>query len=245
MDRGGNVQGSVESSVFLDERRTMVLRVASLAALVYGALLFLQLSAFRLADANVTSDSFQGALVSIGDHTLVFALSAALGAIAVACLVPMMVAVWETADHIERPFAAMICILLVISSVLFVDAYAHLGNLVGVAADYKRALAPQQWIVLQGDTLGDQYQILQYAGLFTLGLALLIWSWLMTRSSIYPKQLSWLTWTFGLLCFASVVAPAPMTALVVVRMVWALALGVVWLRAASPHELPENESVST
>ncbi len=223
----------------------MVLRVASLAALVYGALLLLQLSTFRLADANVTSDSFQGALVSIGDHSVVFALSAGLGALAVACLVPMMVAVWETADDVERPFAAMICILLVISGVLLVDAYAHLGNLVGVAADYKRALGPREWVVLQGDTLGDQFQILQYAGLVALGIALLIWSWLMARSSLYPKAMSWLTWGFGLLCFASVVQPTLMTAMIVVRLVWAMTLGVVWLRSSAPRDLAENESVST
>jgi tellurite resistance protein TehA-like permease len=224
----------------------MVLRVGSLAALAYAALLFLQLSTFRLADAKVTSDSFEGALVSIGDHTVIFALSAGLGAIAVACLVPMMVTVWETAEPVERPFAAMICILLLISGILLVDAYAHLGNLVGVAADYKRALAPREWIVLQGDTLGDQYQILQYAGLFSLGIALLIWSWLMTRSAVYPKAMSWLTWGFGLLCFASVVHPAPMAAMVVVRLVWAMTLGIVWQRAASaPRELAETKSIST
>jgi tellurite resistance protein TehA-like permease len=231
--------------MILDERRGMVLRFASLAALTYGALLLLQISTFRLADANVTSDSFQGALVSIGNHSVVFALSAGLGALAVACLVPMMVGVWETSEPDEQPFAAMICILLLISGVLLVDAYAHLGNLVGVAADYKRAVAPRDWIVLQGDNLGDQFQILQYAGLVAQGIALLIWSWLMARSALYPKPMSWLTWGFGLLCFASVIQPAPMTAMIAVRLVWASSLGIVWLRATTPRELAENESVST
>ncbi|HEX5367870.1 MAG TPA: DUF4386 family protein [Dehalococcoidia bacterium] len=194
--------------------------------------------ATRLADTDISSDNFRPVIVAIGSHRDTYALSAAFGALGVACFVPMILAVWESTDAQDKPFAVMVGLFMLISAGLLLDAYAHQGNLVGTAADYINYPAMRDVIVIQADQMGDQAQILEYAGLVSFGISLLLWSWLMTRSAVYPKALSWLTWGLGLLCFASVIQPAPMIA---VRLVWAVALGAIWLRVEGPATIAEAE----
>ncbi len=225
-----------------DGRTNSLLRLASLAAFLFATLLLLQLSTARLAETNISSDSFQSVLISIGAHRMMFSLSAFFGTLAVVCLIPMMLGVWESTAVTDRPFAVMIAVLLLISGMLLVDAYAHLGNLIGVAEDYRHAVAPRDVIVFQGDTIGDQFQILQYAGLVAFGIAMLVWSWLMARSEVYPKPMSWLTWAVGLLSFAFVIQPVMF---IPTLLVWAVALGVVWQRATMPKPVTDMESASS
>ncbi len=201
----------------------------------------LQLMATRLADADITSDNFRPVIAAIAAHRDTYALSAAFGALAVACLVPIVIAIWESTDSQDKPFAAMVGLFMLISAGLLLDAYAHQGNLVGTAGDYVNYPAMRDIVVMQGDQMGDQAQILQYAGLVSFGIGLLLWSWLMTRSAVYPKAVSWLTWGLGLLCFASLIQPAPMIA---VRLAWAFVLAVVWMRVESPATIAEAEPSS-
>ena len=198
----------------------------------------LQLFATRISEADISSDNFRPVMAEIAAHRDAFALSAAFGALSIACLVPIIVGIWESAEAQDRPFVVMVGLFMLIAGVLLLDAYAHQGNLVGTASDYLNTPGQRDIIVLQGDQMGDQAQILEYAGLVAFGLGLLLWSWLMTRSSVYSKAMSWLTWGLGLLCFASVIQPAPM---IVVRLVWAFALGAVWLRADAPGAVIEAE----
>ena len=209
--------------------------------MLFGALLALQLMATRLAETDITSDNFRPVIVAIGAHRDTYALSAAFGALAIACLVPIIVGIWESTDAQDKPFAVMVGLFLLISAGLMLDAYAHQGNLVGTAADYINYPAMRDTIVMQGDQMGDQAQILEYAGLVAFGIGLLLWSWLMTRSAVYPKAVSWITWGLGLLCFASVIQPAPMVA---VRLIWAFALAAVFMRVEAPAPIAEAEPSS-
>ena len=213
--------------------RQDILRVAGLAGILFGSLLILQMVFYRLAGADVYTDSFESTLVQILDHRTIFTLSGVAGALGVACTLPAMLGFLYTFDRGEdRPFFYVACAFVMLSALLLIDAYAHYGNLVGTALDYTHGAAPRDVVVLNGDTIGDQFEILQFAGLVSFGVGLLIVAWLLSRSEVYQKPLAWLTFFVGVSSFFFTIVPALFIA---GRLVWAFSFGATWFRASIPQ----------
>jgi hypothetical protein len=99
--------------------------------------------------------------------------------------------------------------------------------------DYIRATSPADPSALVGDTIGDQFEILQYAGLVSFGIAAMIFGWLMSRSRFYQKPLVWLSLTVGLTSLVFNVLPVLFT---LARLAWTFALGATWFRAGQTEE---------
>jgi Domain of unknown function (DUF4386) len=214
-------------------------RIGAFAMLLFGILLVLQMLSYRIAGANVYGEDFAATLIQIADHRAMFTLSAGAGAVAVACTLPAMLGFFFTFDEDDRPFMMVGCAFLLISVALLLGAYAHYGNLVGTAMDYVRATSPTDPSALNGDIIGDQFEILQYGGLVSFGIATMIFGWLMSRSGSYRRPLVWLSLVVGLTSLLFNVVPVLFT---LARLVWAVALGATWFRAGEAEDVGRIES---
>ena len=108
------------------------------------------------------------------------------------------------------------------AAVVLVIAFTHYGNLTGTSFDFIHHRAPADVVINKADSISDQFQILEFAGLVIWGIALIGFSVLMARAEDVPSPLAWLTFTVGVVCFAYVRAPILLD---VSRVGWSLAMG--------------------
>ncbi len=215
-------------------------RIAGVAAVIFGGLLILQMVSYRMTGADVyTETNWAGTFHQIVDHKLAFSISAASGALAAACTIPLVLGFWFSVEEDDRPLASVACGFLLLSAIILVDGMAHYGNLVGTSFDYINHLAPQDVIIQNGDSIGDTFQIMQYGGFTFFGFGLLIMARLMDRSEVFPKSLAWFSALVGVssLCFNFLPA-----LFIGGRLAWVLSMGFTWLRAA-PQPAEDAESV--
>jgi hypothetical protein len=220
-----------------------VIRLAGIGSALYAVFLIVEMVSYRLVGTNVLSDSFAPVLGQIAAHRYAFALSGVAGALSVGCLLPIALGLVYTLREKDRPLALLGVGFLVLAVGLTIVAYANYGNLYGTAIDYVHALAPQGTIAENGDILGDQFEITQYAAFFVYGVALLIFAALMSRSPQYQKHLVWLSVATGLAAWGYTVVPLPLALLTTARLAWALTLASMWLRDAEAEPVAEVETV--
>lgn len=213
--------------------RQDLLRIGGYAGLLFFTALVLQLITYRIAGANIYTDTdWISTFNHILEHRASFTISMGAGALAAGCAIPLMLGFFQTIEANDRPILWVGCAFIFLATLLTIDAYAHAGNLVGTAKDYVHGLAPPDVIVAFADQGGgDQYEILQYAGAASFGVGLLVMTWLMTRSAFYAKPVAWLTFSLGVVSFFANIAPVPFT---VDRLAWVMCISLVWLRATVP-----------
>lgn len=222
--------------------RQDLLRFAGYAGLLFFSVLVLQMITYRIAGADILTDTDWPATFNrILEHRAAFTISMGAGAVAAGCLIPLMLGFFQTTDAADRPYLYVACGFLFLAALLSIDAYAHAGNLVGASKDYVHGLAPVDTLVAISDQAqGDQYEILQYGGLFSFGVGLLMITWLMTRSAFYVKPIAWLTFSLAVTSFLSNIAPSFFAA---DRLIWVFSLGFVWLTATVPATDEEAATV--
>jgi hypothetical protein len=217
-------------------------RIAGFSALLFGSLLIFQMICQRLVGANVYADTGWPALFSrIVEHKSLYALSAAAGAVAAACTVPLVLGYWYSLEKEDAPLTFIASAFLLFSTLILVAAFAQYGNLVGTSFDYVNNVVPNYVAIEAGDSMGDQFQILQYAGFASFGFGLLLFCLLMSHSDFFPRPVIWLSAFVGMSALFSTVFPL---AFVVGRITWAFCLGVAWLRGPVTEIAPESESVT-
>jgi hypothetical protein len=182
--------------------------MAGAAALIMGGLLIFHLLALHFMGVNLLAenDEFEGVLQTISENKHLYAASGIVEAMAVACLIPIALSFIFIFDQ-DRAFAIMAAVFLVIGGAILVVAYAHYGNLVGLAMDFQQHRAANPLLFELADNEGDVFQIIQYGGLATIGFALVTFSVLMTRSDYYPAPIAWITFATGLVAFFYTVVP--------------------------------------
>jgi len=163
-----------------------------MAGILGSLALVVQLVTYTLSGAAVYSDDYAPTLAAISAHRTDFTLSAGSGAVAMACLLPVALGIFLSFEDDYRPAAALGSLFLALSAALTITAYAFYGNLVGTAADFAAGLAPQAVVIENADVLGDQFAILQFAGLLALGVGLLTLGHLALRTAAFPRVVGWL-----------------------------------------------------
>jgi hypothetical protein len=182
--------------------------MAGVAALTMGVLLTFHLIAVKVMGASilVNNQEFEAFLYAVGEHKHLYTASGVVEALSVACLIPIglsFIAIFED----DRPYAILAVAFLFIGGALLVDAYAHYGNMVGLAMDLQLHRAPTDLLIKLADTQGDLFEIIQYGGLCGIGAAFVIISVLMLRSEYYPAPMAWMTFAVALFAFFYTVVP--------------------------------------
>jgi len=132
--------------------RQDLLRLAGYAGLLFFAALVLQLITYRLAGANIYTDTdWISTFNHILEHRAAFTLSMGAGAVAAGCAIPLMLGFFQTLEPNDRPILWVAAAFIFMSTLLLVDSYAHAGNLVGTAKDYVHGLAAPDVIVAFAD----------------------------------------------------------------------------------------------
>jgi len=180
---------------------------------------------------------FANLLLVVGEHKILWESSGIAQAAAAACLLPIGIAFVMSFDE-QRPFMLLGAAFLLVAVGLYVDAYAHYGNMVGLGADVIHQRAPLDLLIKLADTLGDEFEILQYGAMFALGSSMIIFSFLMTNSEYYPRPISWLTFAFGVTAFFFTALPI---LFVLTRLAWLLVMGSHWLYAYASQGAEEEE----
>jgi hypothetical protein len=215
--------------------------MAAIASLGMGALITFHLIAMRVMGITilVNNQEFEGFLTGVAQHKHLYAASGIVEALSVACLIPMALAFVAVFEE-DRAYAILAAAFLLVGGVLLVDAYAHYGNMVGLAEDLQLGRAPTDLVVKLADTQGDLFEIIQYGGLCGAGAGLVIVSILMARCEYFSRPVSWITFATGMVAFIYTVVPA---AFDFAQPAWAFVLGGYWLlkeaRVTSPEEEPE------
>jgi Domain of unknown function (DUF4386) len=216
-------------------------RIGGFSAILFGTLLAVQMVASRIAGADVTSDTnWPATFTQIIENRQIFTLSGGVGALAAAALLPALLGFYFTVSEEDRPYFFVAASFSLLSAFLIVDAYAHYGNLVGTAIDYTTGFTAETATTQVGDSMGDQFQILQFAGLVSFGISAVILGRLMQRSSFYQKPFALLSVSVGASSLLYVSLPIALTAL---RLLWAFSLGTAWLRSTQPGAATIVETV--
>ncbi len=214
-----------------------MVRLAAIGALLMGFASIAQIVTYRLTGADAYAEGqWPAAFSQIAGHRVAFALSGGTAAVSVLCLLPVALGFVFTTDEADRPYALLGCGFLLVGAILLIDAYAHYGNLFGTSMDYTRHLAPPDVIIEIGDSIGDQFEIMQYAGLATFGIGCLVLAPLVMHSSFYPKPMAWLCAAMGLSTFLFTRVPALEVA---THLAWAFGFGLHWYLASSPAAMEE------
>jgi len=194
--------------MFTEKARQQFSVMAGVAAMIMGGLLIFHLIAMRIMGISilVNNQEFEAFLYGVGEHKHLYTASGVVEALAVACLIPIGLH-WVSIFEEDRPFAILAVAFLFIGGAVMVDAYAHYGNMVGLAMDMQLHRAPTDLLIKLADTQGDLFEIIQYGALCGIGTAFVIISVLMTRSEYYPAPLAWLTFAVGLVAFFYTVVP--------------------------------------
>ena len=222
--------------------RSDVMKWAGGAGLVFGVALVVQLVTARISGADVYNERYAATLVAIVDHRTAFTISAGSGAIAVACLIPMSLGIFFSFEDEYRPGAALCGLFMVTSAILSLVAYGFYGNLVGTAVDYSRTVSNAAGIVQNADILGDQFEIVQYAGLVSFGASLLVLGHLILKTETFPRVLGWLSVGVGASTVLFNVFP---TLVIVGRLAVAFGLGyALWSGSRQEPELEAEPAVA-
>jgi Domain of unknown function (DUF4386) len=217
-----------------------VTRIAGFSAILFGALLVLQMVCQRLVGADVYAESgWPTTFSQITEHKSLYSIGAASGALAQGCAIPVVAGFWFSSQKRDAPLAFISSAFLLLSSVILIISAAQYGNLVGTSFDYANNVVPHYVTIETGDSIGDQFQILQYAGFVSFGIGLIFVSRLMNHSEATPKPVVWLSAIVGFAAFLSNALPSVFIA---GRLAWAFSLGFTWLREPirEPGEEPES-----
>jgi len=222
--------------------RSDVMKWAGGAGLIFGFALVVQLVTARISGADVYSERYAATMVAIVDHRMAFTISAGAGAIAVACLIPMSLGIFFSFEEEYRPGAALCGLFMVTSAVLTIVAHGFYGNLVGTAVDYSRTVSNAAGIVQNADILGDQFEIVQYAGLLSFGASLLVLGHLSLKTDAFSRPLAWLCIAVGASTVLFQVFP---TLVIVGRLSVAFGLGyALWSGSKEEPELEAEPAVA-
>src|SRR5262245_24916866 len=109
----------------IDNRpRQDLLRLAGYAGLLFFAALVLQLITYRMAGANIYTDTdWIGTFNHILEHRAAFTLSMGAGAFAAACSIPLMVGFFQTIEANDRPILWVACAFIFLSTLLTIDSF--------------------------------------------------------------------------------------------------------------------------
>ena len=222
--------------------RSDVMKWAGGAGLIFGAALVVQLVTYWISSASIYNENYVNTLEQIVVHRTAFTISAGSGAIAAACLLPIALGLFFSFEEAYRPGAALCGLFMVMSAILTIVAFAFYGNLVGTAMDYYHGAADLATIVESGDILGDQYEIIQYAGLVSFGISLLVLGHLILKTEAFSRTLGWLSIGVG----ASTVLFNVLPPLVIVgRLALAFTLGyALWTGSRQEPELEAEPAVA-
>jgi hypothetical protein len=224
----------------MNERtRQQIATVAGVAGLAMCGLLLFHAYAAHISggDLYVNNDEFASVMLSITEHKHLFELSALAQILAAVCMVPIALTLAFRFD--DNPgYAICAACLMFMAAVVLVIAFTHYGNLTGTSFDYIHNRAPAEIVINKADSISDQFQILEFAGLIIWGIAMVGFSILMARAEDFPSPLAWLTFTVGIVCFAYVRAPLLLDAS---RIVWSLAVG-SYLLWRDPVSVPSTET---
>lgn len=190
------------------ETRQQFAIMAGAASLIMACLLTFHLIAVKItgADILVNNQEFESFLTSIGEHKHLYTADGVAQALAVACLIPIglsFISIFED----DRAYAILAVAFLFVGGAVLIDAFAHYGNMVGLAMDLQLHRAPTDLLIKLADTQGDLFEIIQYGGLCAFGASFMVISLLMARSEYYPRPISWLTFAVGLVAFFYTVVP--------------------------------------
>jgi hypothetical protein len=225
----------------MNERtRQQIANVAGVSGLLMcGLLLFHTYAAYVSGgDLYVNNEEFASVMLSITEHKHLFELSALAQILASVCMVPIALSLAFRFED-NRGYAICAACLMFMAAVVLVVAFTHYGNLTGQSFDYIHHRAPADVVIKSADTISDQFQILEFAGIVIWGIAMIGFSVLMARAEDFPSPLAWLTFTVGIVCFAYVRAPILLD---VSRIIWSLALGsYLLLRDSVPVAESETE----
>jgi hypothetical protein len=217
-----------------------VSRIAGTSAILLGTLLILQMVCQRLVGADVYAETgWPTTFSQITEHKSLYSLGAASGALAQACTIPLIAGFWFSSQKEDAPLAFIASGFLFLSSLVLIVSTAQYGNLVGTSFDYVNNVVPHYVTIETGDSIGDQFQILQYAGFVSFGIGLLFFSRVMNRSESSAKPVVWLSAIVGLAAFVSNMLPSVFIA---GRLAWAFSLGFTWLRGPVREAGEEPES---
>jgi len=206
-----------------EHTRQQITNVAGFAGLSMFLLLAFYAFAAHQSGGNlyVNNDEFESVMLSITEHKHLFELSALAQILAAVCMVPIALSLVLSFEE-DRGYAIVAGCLMAMAAVVLVIAFTHYGNLTGTSFDFIHHRAPADVVINKADSISDQFQILEFAGLMIWGIALVGFSVLMARAEDFPSPLAWLTFTVGIVCFAYVRAPILLD---VSRIVWSLAMG--------------------
>jgi len=225
-----------------EHTKLQITNVAGFAGL--SMFLFLLFYAFASHQSGgnlyVNNDEFESVMLSITEHKHLFELSALAQILAAVCMVPIALSLVLSFDE-DRGYAIVAGCLMLMAAVVLVVAFTHYGNLTGTSFDFIHHRAPADVVVNKADSISDQFQILEFAGLIIWGIALIGFSVLMARAEDFPSPLAWLTFTVGIVCFAYVRAPLLLD---VSRIGWSLAMG-SYLLLRDPVRVTTQEQTET
>ena len=226
----------------MNERtRQQISVVAGIASIAMCGLLMFHAYAAHVSggDLYVNNEEFSSVMLSIVEHKHLFELSALAQILAAVCMVPIALSLAFRFED-NRGYAIVAAALMFMAAVVLVVAFTHYGNLTGQSFDYLHQRAPADVVIKSADTISDQFQILEFAGIIIWGIAMIGFSVLMARAEDFPSPLAWLTFLVGIVCFAYVRAPILLD---VSRVVWSLALGsYLLLRDTVEVTSPEAET---
>jgi Domain of unknown function (DUF4386) len=217
-----------------------VTRIAGYSAILFGALLIFQMVCQRLVGADVYAETgWPTTFSQITEHKALYSIGAASGALAQGCTIPLVAGFWFSSQKKDAPLAFIASGFLLLSCVILIVSTAQYGNLVGTSFDYANNVVPHYVTIETGDSIGDQFQILQYAGFVSFGVGLIFFSRLMNHSEVAPKPVVWLSAIVGFAAFLSSMLPSVFIA---GRLAWAFSLGFTWLRGpvTEPGDEPES-----
>jgi hypothetical protein len=233
----------VEGMRGMDDRfQNQGFMIAGFSAIIFGSLLIFQMLCQRLVGANVYAETgWPTTFAKITSQKSLYSVGAASGALASACIVPLVVGFLFSFERDDLPMTLIAGGLFLLSALLSIAAFAQYGNLVGASFDYVNGAVPHYVALETGDSIGDEFQILQYAAFVSFGVALFFVARLMLHSQNFSGPMAWMTAVVGVSALLSNALPI---LFIVGRLAWSFSVGVAWLKAASPTTSQEAESVT-
>ncbi len=213
-----------EAPTTIDQRSSGLIRLASASAVLFATFLIVQQLTYRIVGADIyTETAWAQTFARIVSHKEIYEISGASGVFAAGFSLPIILGFAFAVDEDDRPYVILAAMFLIVSTCVTAAAFGQYGNLVGTSFDYVNHLAPPAVIIEIGDTMGDEYEILQYAALVSFGVGLLILAYPIWRSAAFPKPLAALNVVIAIACFF----PTPIPALMLgSRLIWGLSTAV-------------------
>src|SRR4051812_36829371 len=104
--------------------RQDLLRIAGYTGLLLFAALVLQLITYRIAGANIYTDTdWSGTFNRILEHRASFTISMGAGAFAAGCAIPLLLGFYQTIEPNDRPYLWIAAAFILLSTLLVIDSY--------------------------------------------------------------------------------------------------------------------------